>query len=188
MLTSEQWKKIDQKYGKLMYKISYQISGDDRATSAFEDNLQDIRLSALEAVLGFEKQNDGANGKFEDFWGSTGFDKYIKTCMWTKKNNKGAKITKKEGLLKNTLNTTHEAVIEIPECTGDPDIAILLEEISYHLTPTQLRIITTVVQDPTLVKPSGKLNVKQLSENLDLTWFETDKQIKGLARLLENEL
>ena len=108
--------------------------------------------------------------------------------MWTKKNNKGAKITKKEGILRNTVNTTHEAVIEIPECTGDPDIAILLEEIPYHLTPTQLQIITTVVQDPTLVKPCGKLNVKQISEYLNLTWFETNRQIKGLGRLLENEL
>ena len=53
MLTNDQWDKIDQKYGKLMYKISYQISGDDKATSSFEDNLQDIRLAAMEAVMGF---------------------------------------------------------------------------------------------------------------------------------------
>ena len=69
MLTSEQWEKIDKKYGKLMYKISHQISGDT-ATANFDDNLQDIRLAAMEAVMGFEKQNEGANGKFDEFWGS----------------------------------------------------------------------------------------------------------------------
>ena len=67
-LTDDQWNKIDKKYGKLMYKISHQISGD-YATAGFDDNLQDIRLSAMEAVIGFEKQNGGANGKFRSVFG-----------------------------------------------------------------------------------------------------------------------
>jgi hypothetical protein len=186
-LTDEQWAKIDKKYGKLMYKISHQISGD-KATAAFDDNLQDIRLSAMEAVMGFEKQNGGANGSFDEFWGSKGFDQYIKTCMWTKKNNKGAKITKKAPILRGTVSTEKEEILEIEECVGDPEAALFLEEMSYHLTPLQQQIVTMVVQDPTLVKPSGKLNVKQIAESLDLTWFETDKQIKGIGILLENEL
>jgi hypothetical protein len=186
-LTDEQWSKIDKKYGKLMYKISHQISGD-KATANFDDNLQDIRLSAMEAVMGFEKQNDGANGSFDEFWGTKGFDQYIKTCMWTKKNNKGAKITKKAPILKGTVSTDKEEILEIEECTGDPEIAMLLEEISYHLTPTQQAIVTMVVKDPNLIKPSGKMNIKQIAEALDLTWFETDKQIKSLSMMLENEL
>ena len=186
-LTDEQWNKIDKKYGKLMYKISHKISGDT-ATAGFDDNLQDIRLSAMEAVMGFEKQNGGANGSFDEFWGSKGFDQYIKTVMWTKKNNKGAKITKKAPILKGTVSTDKEEILEMEECTGDPEIAMLLEEISYHLTTTQKEIVSMVVKDPTLIKPSGKMNIKQIAESLDLTWFETDKQIKGLSVLLENEL
>ena len=188
MLTSDQWDKIDKKYGKLMYKISHQISGDDKATSSFDDNLQDIRLAAMEAVMGFEKQNGGANGTFDEFWGSKGFDQYIKTCMWTKKNNKGAKITKKASILKGTVSTDKEEILEIEDCGGDPESAILLEEISYFLTPVQQSIVTMVVQDPTLIKPSGKLNVKQISETLGITWFETDKNIKSLSCILDNEL
>jgi hypothetical protein len=45
-----------------------------------------------------------------------------------------------------------------------------------------------VVKDPNLIKPSGKMNIKQIAEALDLTWFETDKQIKSLSMVLENEL
>ena len=187
MLTSKQWEKIDEKYGKLMYKISHQISGDT-ATANFDDNLQDIRLAAMEAVMGFEKQTDGANGKFDEFWGSKGFDQYIKTCMWTKKNNKGAKITKKAPILKGTVSTDKEEVLNIEESTGDPEASLFLEEISYLLTPIQKEIIDLVVKDPTLVKPSGKINVKQISENLGLTWFETDKHIKILSGMLENDL
>ena len=33
------------------------------------------------------------------------FDKYMKTVLWTKKNNKGAKVTKKSNIsLKDTKN------------------------------------------------------------------------------------
>ena len=187
MLSNEQWNKIDKKYGKLMYKISHQISGDT-AIAACEDNLKDIKLAAMEAVAGFTKQNGGSNGDFEEFWGTKGFDQYIKTCMWTKKNNKGAKITKKAPILKGTVSTDKEEVLQIAECAGDHEAAILLEEISYLLTPSQQEIVTMVVQDPTMVKPSGKMNVKKISEALDMTWFETDKQIKHLSLMLENEL
>jgi len=187
MLTNEQWTKIDKKYGKLMYKISYQISGD-RATATFDDNLQDIRLSAMEAVAGFEKQNEGANGKFDEFWGSKGFDQYIKTCMWTKKNNKGAKITKKAPILRGTVSTDKEEILEIEECCGDSEAALYLEEISYYLTPSQLQVINLLVKDPTLVKPSGKINVKRVAEEIESTWFETDKIIKTIGTLMENDL
>jgi hypothetical protein len=187
MLSEEQWNKINKKYGKLMYNISHQISGD-KATASFDDNLQDIRLAAMEAVMGFEKQNAGANGKFDEFWGTKGFDRYIKTCMWTKKNNKGAKITRKMPILQGTVSTDKEEVLEMEEYSGDPDVPLLLEEISYHLTPLQQNIVTSVVQDPTLIKPNGKLNIKQISEAAEVTWFEADKQIKNLSLLLENEL
>ena len=187
MLTEEQWNKINKKYGNLMYKISHQISGDT-ATASFDDNLQDIRMAAMEAVIGFEKQNDGANGSFEEFWGTKGFDQYIKTCMWTKKNNKGAKITKKAPILKGTVSTDKEDILEIEEFVSDPDAALFLEEMSYILTPLQQQMVTLVVQDPSLIKPSGKINVKRLAEILDLTWFEADKQVKGIGALMENEL
>ena len=187
MLTTDQWTKIDRKYGMLMHKISHQISGDI-ATASFDDNLQDIRLAAMEAVMGFEKQNDGANGSFDEFWESKGFDKYIKTCMWTKKNNKGAKITKKSPILKGTVSTDKEEVLEIEADSGDADAAILLEEISYLLTPMQQKIVEMVTQDPTLVKPNGRINIKRISEELGMSWFKTNKVIKNLAAIIYNEL
>ena len=187
MLNEDQWEKINKKYGMLMYKISHQISGD-AAIANFDDNLQDIRVAAMEAVVGFEKQNDGANGKFDEFWGTQGFDRYIKTCMWTKKNNKGAKITKKSPILKGTVSTEMEEALQMQEYAGDPDVAIALEQISYYLTPLQQQIVDMVVKDPTLIKPNGRINVKKISENLDMTWFEADKQIKHLSAILANEL
>ena len=91
--------------------------------------------------------------------------------MWTKKNNKGAKITRKMPILQGTVSTDKEEVLEMEEYSGDPDVPLLLEEISYHLTPLQQNIVTSVVQDPTLIKPNGKLNIKQISEAAEVTWF-----------------
>ena len=187
MLNEEQWGKIDKKYGKLMYKISHQISGD-RAIANFDDNLQDIRLSAMEAVIGFEKQNDGANGKFDEFWGSKGFDQYIKTCMWTKKNNKGAKITKKAPILKGTVSTDIEEVLMMESPAPAPDTAAFFEEITLHLSPIQEKIVGAVIHDHKLIKPSGKINIKRLSEELDMSWFETNKHVTTLSFLIHNEL
>tara|TARA_R110002020_G_scaffold281534_1_gene497202 strand:- start:2505 stop:3068 length:564 start_codon:yes stop_codon:yes gene_type:complete len=187
MLTDEQWAKIDKKYGNLMYKISHQISGD-RAIANFDDNLQDIRLAAMEAVAGFEKQNGGANGKFEEFWGSKGFDQYIKTCLWTKKNNKGAKITKKAPILKGTVSTDKEEILHLEDTSYDANFPLFLEELGYCLDPAQHRLIDLVTKDPTYIKPSGKLNVKRLGEKLELSWFETNKLVTAISEALENEL
>jgi len=187
MLTEMQWNKIEKKYGKLMYKISHQISGDP-AIAAFEDNLQDIRLAAMEAVLGFEKQAGGANGKFEDFWGTRGFDQYIKTCMWTKKNNKGAKITRKSPILKGLVSTSKEEILNIEDGQPSIDEILFFDELSLALTPKQKEIIELVISDPTIIKPSGKLNIKRISEELGMSWFETDKHVKNLGSVLQNEL
>ena len=73
MLNDEQWNLIDEKYGMLMKKICHKISGDNSIAN-FDDNLQDVRVAAMEAVMGFEKQNEGVNGSFDEFWGSKGFD------------------------------------------------------------------------------------------------------------------
>ena len=150
MLTNDQWTKIEDKYGRLMYKISHQISGDT-AISSFDDNLQDIRIAAMDAVAGFEKQNEGANGKFDEFWGSKGFDQYIKTCMWTKKNNKGAKITKKASILKGTVSTESEEVLAL-ECLSCGDPTVIFEEMSLGLSATQESILDLVVKDASFGK------------------------------------
>ena len=186
MITVEQWEKIDRKYGKLMLKISHQISGDS-ATASFEDNLQDIRLAAMEAVVGFEKQNNGYNGTFEKFWGSQGFDRYIKTCMWTKKHNKGAKITKKSPILRGIVSTEKEEVLNIQDAGCMPEDSAMLEDLSYHLTSEQKMVVSEVTSDPKLIKPNGKINVKKLSEKLGTTWFETNKYINQLSIILDNE-
>jgi len=189
MLSAKQWEKIEDKYGLLMHKISHNISGDN-AISSHEDNLQDIKLAAMEAVIGFEKQHEGANGKFDDFWGSKGFDQYIKTCMWTKKNNKGSKIEKNYSITKRIVNIhENEEVLNLRGSSGSSiENCIFVDEINMLIDEEQQRVVKSIVNNPKLIKRNGKINILQLSRELNKGWADTKKTVKELSRLMKNEL
>ena len=59
----------------------------------------------------------------------------LKLCMWTKKNNKGAKITKKAPILKGTVSTDKEEILDIEEFVGDPQAGFA---VSWRRCPTTL--------------------------------------------------
>lgn len=188
VITEEQWELIDKKYGMLMAKICHQISGDI-AISSYDDNLQDLRMAAMNAVDGFCRQNGGANGKFNNFWGTKGFDKYIKTCLWTKKNNKGAKITKKYRITKNTVSIDTEETLNIESNnSNDVENSVFFDEIRGRLSSGEERVLNLVLGDHKLLKPNGRINVRRVSNFLGLTWADTNKIIKGLGNKIGNEL
>ena len=125
-MNDEQMELIENKYGKLIHKIGHWISGD-AAISSHQDNTQDIWIAAMEAIKGYEKKE---NLKFEEFWGSKGFDKYIKTCLWNVKNSKGARITKRMPLTKGTVS-----IVDNEEVLSLQDPHTLSMAVSYtHLT------------------------------------------------------
>ena len=188
MVTDTQWKLIEKKYGMLINKICHMISGDKTVTS-YEDNLQDLRVSVMEAVSGFERQKGGVNGSFDDFWGSSGFDKYIKTCLWTKKNNKGAKVTKKLNVTKTVSMSEHEEILLISHNpTPALDDEIFLKEVFITMSDIQKNVIHHLVYEPNLIKPNGKTNIKKLSELLEINYYETQKEINELSDKLKNSL
>ena len=166
-VTNEQWELIEEKYGRLISKICHNISGD-KAIANYDDNLQDLRLAAMEAVAGFARKE---NKVFEDFWGTEGFNKYIKTCLWNLKNKKGANITKRYPVTKNTV-----------------DVNEYSDKISYKFSDTQKIVVETITKDPTLLKPNGKVNIKKVGEQLDLPWLEVRNVLVSLSETLQNKL
>ena len=91
-VTEEQLGKIEEKYRRLIFAIAHRIGGDP-VTNAFEDSVQNLYISALDAVRTFSKKTEAT---FEDFFDTVEFDKYIKTCLWNRKNNAGSKIQKRK--------------------------------------------------------------------------------------------
>jgi DNA-directed RNA polymerase specialized sigma24 family protein len=186
MISTEHYEELEDKYGLLIHKISHWISGD-KAISAHEDNVQDLWLATFDAIAGYAKKEEQT---FEEFWGSKGFDKYLKTCLWNHKNNKGAKITKKFNITKHTVsaNDNEEVLLmESPESVS-AEISPLIEEYGQLLNQREQDVLQAVLSDPKYIKPSGKANVSALASELNLAWREVKDTIQSISRKIKNEL
>ena len=185
MITNEQWELIDERYGRLLAKICYHISGDS-AICSFDDNLQDLRVATINAVAGFSKKE----GKpFSEFWDSAGFNKYMKTCLWNLKNKKGSGISKRYNLNNNKVDITEFAdTLIAKDSNTSPDITSFLAQLGGIYTDREREVINVLAQDPTYIKPSGKVNIKKLSENIGETWFESKKIIASIRSKTSLEL
>jgi len=177
---------IEKKYGRLIHKIGHWISGDN-AIAGHDDNTQDIWIAAMEAIRGYSKKE---NQTFDEFWGSTGFDKYIKTCLWNVKNSKGAKITKKYPLTKGTVNIVdNEEVLNLEDpYSFSAESDILFEELPVLLNEEQREIVRRIVEDPQYIKPSGKANINAIARDMGKSWNEISKIIKEIAEKIGNQL
>ena len=184
MITEKQRDLIQKKYGDLIYKISHQISGDS-ATCSIEDNVQDLWIAAMEAVAGFQKQNNGENGTFEDFWGSRGFDKYIKTCLWSAKNSKGKKVTKKWNLTNGNVNIfDHGDTLNSLEDDAFTFDGIIIEDFNNILNDSQREILSHLVMNPSLIFDSGSVNVSALARCVEQEPYKVKNTLESMKNRL----
>ena len=206
-VNDEQWDKIADKYGGLMWKISHNISGD-AAISSPEDNYADLQITALDAVTGFEKKT---GKEFDEFWGDKLFDQYLKTCLWNMKNNKGAKIAKKYPITKNTVSipdnmeilgiSTEEITAAIcgtgsagnkaynkNDSMSDP---IFLQDIIYILSGPHKKLLSILVNNPYLIKHSGQINISALCKEVGESWatyYKVTHLLKEIGAVIQNKL
>jgi hypothetical protein len=182
MITNDQWELIDEKYGKLLTTICSKISGD-AAIANFDDNLQDLRLAAMEAVAGFARKEQKP---FAEFWDTVGFNKYMKTCLWNLKNKKGSRITKRYNINKNTVDITEYSEILVAENhdTSTTSLDFVLGESVSKFSDDQINAIKTVMDNPHFVKPNGKVNVRRLSTELGYCAAKTRKILDGIKTQL----
>tara|TARA_R110000796_G_C14434430_1_gene421541 strand:- start:191 stop:760 length:570 start_codon:yes stop_codon:yes gene_type:complete len=189
MITNEQWKLIDDKYGKLIAKICNNISGD-YATASFDDNLQDLRIATLDAVAGFSKKEGKS---FDEFWGTLAFNKYIKTCLWNLKNKKGARISKRYHINKDTVDITAYEEILVGATTDSSSMSSvsmdsLFTDAKNKLDQEQRNVIDIVVNNPDFVKPNGKVNVLRLSNELGCCHAKGRKILSSIRTKLQMDL
>jgi len=186
MITGQQWELIDEKYGRLLTTICTKISGDV-AISGFDDNLQDLRVAAMEAVEGFSRKE----GKpFEEFWDTTGFNKYMKTCLWNLKNKKGGRISKRYHIHKNTVDVTEYSDILIAEDQDSSSLSFntFFEEEKHKFTEEQTKVISAAASNPHFIKPSGKINVRRLSQEVGFCAAKTRKLLNSIKEKLTLDL
>jgi hypothetical protein len=185
-MNDEQMELIEEKYGKLIHKIGHWISGDN-AISSHSDNTQDLWMTVIEAIRGYEKKE---NQTFEEFWGTRGFDKYLKTCLWNVKNSKGAKITKKYPITRNTVNIidNEEVLQKADPSLSSPDTDIYLGELPTILSGDQVKVVKLIIEDPKYIKPSGKVNTNALAREMGKTWNEVSTLLYEIGNKIGNDL
>jgi hypothetical protein len=176
VITDEEWKKIEGKYGKLFHHIGWMVGGD-KVTNAHDDSYQEMCITAMEAVETFSR-NVGKS--FNDFFDTIEFDKYIKTCVWNKKNSLGAKITKKLPLKSVTLDESiiQESAVEPCESFDLFGNENFPEEVA--------KVIKAFEKDSSFVKPNGKLNINKLGRLLGKPKNQVGVIIKRMKKELKD--
>jgi hypothetical protein len=178
MITHEQWEKINAQYEKLIYKVAHFIGGD-KITSDFDDSVQDVRMACIDACYGYEKKT---GKKFDEYWGTEEFHKYIKTVMWNKKNANGTKIKKRKSI--KPKGEVKEAYMgfgddNFKESTYFYDVYDTLDE-------QEQEIVYEVLHDGKSIKPNGHINIARLSRQLGVSKGKIKKAIQAVTEKYED--
>ena len=178
MITPEQWEKIQEQYGNLIYKVAHFIGGD-KITSDFEDSVQDLRMACIDACYGYEKKTGLS---FDDYFDTEGFHKYIKTVLWNKKNSNGTQIQKRRTI--KPKGSVKEAYMGY----GGDDFK---QEIDFYdvyeeLEDEEQKMIFEVLQDRKSIKPNGTINIARLSRQLGVSKGKVKKTLQSVTERYED--
>lgn len=193
-VTEEDWQRYLVKYKNLMWKISHMISGD-AAICTIEDNYNDLCLAALESIQGFHKKT----GKpFNEMLGTTFFDKYTKTCLWTAKARKGNHIKKGYKIRNHTLSLDYGEdssgssvgmfVGHIEDSRGITTAGVESLDFFNSFDDYSKNLINIIADNPDLLTEQGKLKLNRLSEKVDLPIEKLKICIHNIGKKLKYEL
>jgi len=170
-LTDDEWELYLQKYGKLISYISHRINGDS-AISSYDDNEAELKIAAIESIIGFNKLTDKS---FEEMILAKEFDSYTKTVLWNYKNNKGNKIKNKYVLNNNTVDIAEHA--DSFSDNSAPDLVDL------NLTDDEKRIYQLLFT-PGVYKKNVGLNIYKLTKESKKSSYHVNKTLDSLFKKL----
>jgi len=173
-LTAKQWNTLWEKYKNLMYSISYRIGGD-RICNSLEDSVQELSITAMDACLAYEKKT---GKKFDEYINTTPFNKYIKTCLWNRKNNNGLKIEKKRAINSHCSLDEQIAETNINLNTDVCPVSALVDDVC--LTDELISVRDVILTDTNMIKPNGRINISRLSKYLGKSKPNTQKALAEL--------
>ena len=183
---SDVHKTISIKYDRLIWTIAHKISGD-AATSSLEDNYADLWLAAFEAIEGFTKQHDYANGPVEEFVRTKAFDKYLKTCLWNKKNHKGKQISNKYEIHRDTVPTHFEEALNVC-CPNSGSGSDVFDELNVSLGKGESSVVATLLGDPEkYLTAKGKIKISPLQRKLGWERETVEYYIDSICKKMNKE-
>lgn len=185
-MTNEEYRFLEEKYGKLIYKISHMVTGDVGSCSV-SDNVQELWLAADTAIDGYKRQNDGANGTFDDFKDTKGFDKYIKTVLWNNKNKRGVKASKHKDFFEEIPVDESDKILDIPDDTVAPSSTFSPFSV-VKLTAEEQQALDLMLEYPSMIKPSGGVDCTKLARKMNTYWKRAHHLVESIQAKMENAL
>lgn len=173
-----------------MYDIAHHITGD--YSLSIEDSIQNLWLAVYDAISGFERQDNGKNGKVDDFIKTKGFDKYLKSTLWNCKNKVGASIKQKYAFQKNAYPIVNRADLHTKSMGGlrnqrgdndieDPKASWMsigeedFNDLAGSLDENQKVVLDAIVNHPECMMDNGKLNFKAIVNITGISPFKLNK-------------
>jgi hypothetical protein len=177
MITDEDYKFLQDKYGSLIYKISHKIYGD--RSLSLEDITQELWIAVLEAITAYSNQNSGINGTFEDFKDSPGFNQYVKTVLWNRFNRTAGGIAKKSKLYSAPVDVVEFANVFADKSGSLDYFSECLEKIENQ----ERKIILQGIIDNYyyIVDGAGNINKKELCRRLGISLHELNSTLSKVA-------
>tara|TARA_R110000744_G_scaffold105908_1_gene202082 strand:- start:299 stop:871 length:573 start_codon:yes stop_codon:yes gene_type:complete len=173
-LTAKQWDRVWVKWKNLMFAISYRIGGDNICNS-IEDSVQELSITAMDACQAYEKKTGET---FDEYIETVNFNKYIKTCLWNRKNNNGLKIEKKRAINKHCTLDEQIAETNVNLNTDVCPVSALIDDVC--LTDELITVRNIILSDTNMIKPNGRINISRLSEHLGKSKQQTTKALAEL--------
>ena len=192
-LTSSEWALYEERYGKLMHKIAWKISGDD-AIASHEDNYADLCLAALESIEGFYKKT---GERFKEAIDNKLFDQYTKTVLWNRKAKKGIPLSKKMDFRKShvSLDVSYgeqDSGDDLLHCLEDRKAVANLSSIdtsSYikDQEPNVRKVMDALISDPSMVQKNGVINLTALSRPTGLSVYHVKRAVGKIKKMMSKD-
>jgi len=174
-ITNDQVERIRKRYGKLIFMIAHRIGGDT-VVNSFDDSCQELYITACDACEAFGRKQEL---EFDDFFDTGEFHKYIKSCLWNKKNNTGRNITKKMNIRRG-FSLDEDLLGDESILTEAFDVSGLLADVRMN---TECKdVLKHLLNDFSLIKPNGNLNVSKLARVME----KEKRDVKVLISHLQN--
>ena len=169
-----------------MHTIARKISGD-AMTASYEDNRSDLRVAAVESIIAYKKKT---GQDFDEAFGTELFDKYTKTVLWNRKAKKGIPLTKRMEFRKKHKTIYNKEgklyVIEDPaSVSGYSNNSI--EKMFENSGADVMKIIDTIISDPSVVTEEGRLKGYTLAQATGLSIHFVRIAVDKIKYTLERE-
>ena len=189
-ITQEDWEAYEGKFGGLISFISHRITGDPMLRD-FESNVQDLRVAAINSIVGYYKKNKITieDKPVTEVIECPLFKAYTKTVLWNAKNHKGNKATKYKNFMPISLDTLeNKEDLVFDESTSNAyENEDLLGVLSKKFNDEEKAILAYVVNNPEVVRDSGKVNYNRIAVDTGSSFYRVKKTFTELMGKLNGE-